>query len=170
MLGTLAAGIGLTVAIAYPLIDWTANDKEETSALAKEAIRKGDIEEAEKRINAYINKGKIYERESNKEEIIDVYKLLIDAKIKKAIDTGNYSDAFFDLDEEYLKDEEMYKYRFYPYFYRMRQCLLILKSKGYPTSETHKFIDFYTDQYDIYDEDNGWTKKYVKERLYEYIN
>ena len=132
-----------------------------TSSLVMEAVKDGDFDKADALIDAYLShKGQFYN------DISGAGAALNDAKVKKALDEGNYDEAFAGLATNGL---ETMADRASAYYDRICMCLDDMKKKGISVSDMQKFIDRETEVYSEHAIPEEWSKSNVKKRLYDYI-
>lgn len=131
-----------------------------TSTLIMEAIKVGDLDKADALFDAYTSHSG-----QNSWDISGAEKALKNAKIKKALDEGDYDKTFegIDVDMVYLDDIAV------DYYNRICQCLDEMKKKGKSVSEMQKFIDRKVEAYDENNDNKEWKKSNIKKRLYDYI-
>lgn len=130
-----------------------------TTALVEEAIKDGDLAEAESLINAYTS-----HKGQNDVDIADAYNALVDAKREHALETGNYDDLFEGHNWNTYVDTDCQWY-----YELICKCLDAMKKKGDVASEMRKFIDRKVEVYKTDPNNKEWSKSNVKKRLYDYI-
>lgn len=134
-----------------------------TSTLVMEAIKAGDLDKADALVDAYASHTKYH----STKDINGATEALLNAKIKKSFDEGDYDKAFDGLREtsglDGIGDGATI------YYERICMCLDDMKKKGKSISEMQKFIDRKIEAYDKKAYHEEWSKANVKKRLYDYI-
>lgn len=130
-----------------------------TSTLIMEAIKAGDLDKADALYDAYTShSGQSFRDIRGADEALE------NAKVKKALDEGDYDKMFDGIDTNMIFIEDVAA----DYYNRICQCLDDMKKKGKSVSEMQKFIDRKVEVYRTEDH-KEWNKSNVKKRLYNYI-
>lgn len=130
-----------------------------TSTLIMEAIKVGDLDKADALYDAYTShSGQSFR------DIRGADEALKNAKVKKALDEGDYDKTFDGIDTDMIFIEDVAA----DYYNRICLCLDDMKKKGKSVSEMQKFIDRKVEAYRT-EGHKEWNKSNVKKRLYNYI-